>query len=90
MLLCLYQRLPKRGSTIAHLWWASWRFRIRPDNARLNCVPGRVTDENGKHYHSGSFGAPVWWSSDAPDGELVYMANVIIDECTPRVATPIE
>ncbi len=28
----------------------------------------------GKHFNTGPFGAPSWWSSDAPDGELLYMA----------------
>ncbi len=32
-----------------------------------------------KHFNTGPFGAPQWWSSDAPDGELLYIANVIID-----------
>jgi hypothetical protein len=39
-----------------------------------------------KHYNTGPFGAPQWWSSDAPDGELLYMAKVIIDEWTPEKA----
>lgn len=33
----------------------------------------------GKHYNTGPFGAPSWWSSDAPDGELLYMVHAIID-----------
>jgi selenium-binding protein 1 len=33
----------------------------------------------GKHYNTGPFGAPQWWSSDAPDGELLYMVHAIID-----------
>ena len=40
----------------------------------------------GKHYNTGPFGAPQWWSSDAPDGELLYIAHVIIDEWTPEKA----
>jgi selenium-binding protein 1 len=34
----------------------------------------------GKHYNSGP--QPNFWSSDAPDGELLYIAHVIIDEWT--------
>jgi len=34
----------------------------------------------GKHYNTGPFGAEQWWSSDAPDGELLYMVKGIIDE----------
>lgn len=33
----------------------------------------------GKHYNTGPFGAPQWWSSDAPDGELLYVVHGIID-----------
>lgn len=33
----------------------------------------------GKHYNTGPFGAPQWWSSDAPDGELLYIVTAIID-----------
>ncbi len=33
----------------------------------------------GKHYNSGPFGAPHWWSSDASDGELLYIVHAIID-----------
>ena len=33
----------------------------------------------GKHYNTGPFGAPQWWSSDAPDGELLYIVHGILD-----------
>ena len=33
----------------------------------------------GKHYNTGPFGAPQWWSSDADDGELLYIVHAIID-----------
>ena len=33
----------------------------------------------GKHYNTGPFGAPKWWSSDAADGELLYIVHGIID-----------
>lgn len=33
----------------------------------------------GKHYNTGPFGASQWWSSDAPDGELLYVVKGIID-----------
>ncbi len=33
----------------------------------------------GKHYNTGPFGASKWWSSDAPDGELLYVVKGIID-----------
>ncbi len=36
----------------------------------------------GKHYNTGPFGAPQWWSSDAPDGELLFIVHGIIDEWT--------
>ena len=33
----------------------------------------------GKHYNTGPFRAPQWWSSNAPDGELLYVVTAIID-----------
>ena len=45
--------------------------------------PNRVV---GKHYNTGPFGAPQWWSSDAPDGELLYMVHGIIDTWTAEKA----
>ena len=33
----------------------------------------------GKHYNTGPFGMPQWWSSDAADGELLYIVHGIID-----------
>lgn len=33
----------------------------------------------GKHYNTGPFGEPQWWSSDAPDGELLFIVHGIID-----------
>ena len=33
----------------------------------------------GKHYNTGPGGASKWWSSDAPDGELLYIVDAIID-----------
>ncbi len=34
----------------------------------------------GKHYNTGPFPPnPQWWSSDAPDGELLYIVQAIID-----------
>ena len=53
-----------------------------------NDVPGHfwvLTGNNklvGKHYNTGPFGAAKWWSSDAPDGELLYIVHGIIDTWT--------
>ena len=33
----------------------------------------------GKHHNTGPFGVPQWWSSDAPDGELLYIVHARID-----------
>jgi selenium-binding protein 1 len=40
----------------------------------------------GKHYNTGPFGAPNWWSSDAPDGELLYVVKGQIDTWTEEKA----
>jgi len=34
----------------------------------------------GRHYNTGPFGLPSWWSSDAPDGALLYTVIGVIDE----------
>jgi hypothetical protein len=39
-----------------------------------------------KHYNTGPFGAVQWWSSDAPDGELLYVVHGIIDMWTEEKA----
>jgi selenium-binding protein 1 len=33
----------------------------------------------GKHYNTGPGGSAQWWSSDADDGELLYIVHGIID-----------
>ncbi len=40
----------------------------------------------GMHYNTGPFGAPNWWSSDAGDGELLYLVHGVIDNWTPEQA----
>ncbi len=40
----------------------------------------------GKHFNTGPFGMPQWWSSDAPDGELLYVVHGIIDTWSPEKA----
>jgi selenium-binding protein 1 len=40
----------------------------------------------GKHFNTGPFGAPQWWSSDAPDGEYLYKVHAIIDTWSPEKA----
>ena len=50
-----------------------------------NDVPGHYWVQSGpnkvvaKHYNTGPFGAPKWWSSDAMDGDMLYMVHGIID-----------
>ncbi|MGD9900349.1 MAG: hypothetical protein AB7T22_14590 [Calditrichaceae bacterium] len=33
----------------------------------------------GRHFNTGPFGSSKWWSSDAPDGALLYAVNAVID-----------
>jgi hypothetical protein len=53
-----------------------------------NDVPGHywvLAGKNklvGKHYNTGPFEAAQWWSSDAPDDELLYIVDGIIDTWT--------
>ena len=54
-----------------------------PDGA--TDIPGHYWNQAGpmqfagKHYNTGPGGVPQWWSSDAPDGELLYIVHGIID-----------
>lgn len=41
----------------------------------------------GKHYNTGPFGAPSWWSSDGGDGRLLYKVHAIIDTWSPEKAS---
>jgi selenium-binding protein 1 len=47
-----------------------------PGHYWVQAGPNQVV---GKHYNTGPFGAPQWWSSDAPDGEYLYKVHGIID-----------
>lgn len=40
----------------------------------------------GKHYNTGPFGASSWWSSDASDGELLYIVHARIGTWSPEIA----
>lgn len=48
-----------------------------PGHSWVQSGPNRLV---GKHYNTGPAGAPQWWSSDAPNGELLYIVHAIIDE----------
>jgi selenium-binding protein 1 len=40
----------------------------------------------GKHYNTGPFGTPSWWSSDAADGAYLFKVHGIIDTWSPEKA----
>lgn len=40
----------------------------------------------GKHYNTGPFGKPQWWSSDADDGAFLWKVKGIIDTWSPEKA----
>ncbi|MHA1945213.1 MAG: hypothetical protein ACXAC6_11105 [Candidatus Hodarchaeales archaeon] len=40
----------------------------------------------GKHYNEGPFGMPSWWSSDAPDGALLFIVIGRINSWSPEIA----
>ncbi|HGY55248.1 MAG TPA: hypothetical protein ENK44_06095 [Caldithrix abyssi] len=33
----------------------------------------------GRHFNTGPFGKAKWWSSDAPDGSLLFIVSAVID-----------
>jgi selenium-binding protein 1 len=47
-----------------------------PGHTWVQAGPNRL---RGKHYNTGPFGASQWWTSDAPDGELLFVIDGIID-----------
>lgn len=55
-------------------------------------IPGHYWNQTGpnrlvgKHFNTGPFGASQWWSSDAPDGELLYIVQAVIDTWSPEKA----
>lgn len=55
-------------------------------------IPGHYWRQTGpnrvvaKHYNTGPGGAAQWWSSTAPDGELLYVVHGIIDTWSPEKA----
>lgn len=54
-----------------------------PGHEWVQAGPRQVS---GKHYNTGPFGASQWWSSDAPDGSLLYIVHGIIDTWSPEKA----
>ena len=54
-----------------------------PGHYWVQAGPNQVV---GKHYNTGPFGAPSWWSSDARDGQLLYIVHGIIDTWSPEQA----
>jgi selenium-binding protein 1 len=54
-----------------------------PGHEWVQAGPRQVS---GKHYNTGPFGASQWWSSDAPDGRLLYIVHGIIDTWSPEKA----
>ena len=47
-----------------------------PGHSWRQAGPGHLV---GRHVNTGPFGAPSWWSSDAADGELLYIVDAILD-----------
>ena len=71
-------------------------FDLDGDDYIIKPIPGHVWNQAGpnqavgKHYNTGpdmgSGPIPQWWSSDAPDGELLYIVHGIIDDWSPEKA----
>ena len=52
-----------------------------PGHEWVETWPGRQLI--GRHYNTGPFGAAQWWSSDAPDGALLYTVHAVLDTWSP-------
>lgn len=55
-----------------------------PGHYWVQAGPDRLV---GKHFNTGPFGMSNWWSSDAEDGQLLYMVSAIIDTWSAEKAT---
>jgi selenium-binding protein 1 len=88
--------LKKRGfvhGLVVSLDGEDYYFAGAPDgpNGEID-VPGHYWVQAGerqfvgKHYNTGPFDAPKWWSSDADDGQLLYIVHGIIDRWSERKA----
>jgi hypothetical protein len=55
-----------------------------PGHKWVQAGPDQV---QGKHYNTGPGGASQWWSSDADDGELLFIVHGIIDTWSIEKAT---
>jgi selenium-binding protein 1 len=72
---------------VVNVYGENYYFAGAPDGPNgATDIPGHYWNQAGpkqlvgKHYNTGPFGSPQWWSSDAPDGELLYLVHAIIDE----------
>jgi selenium-binding protein 1 len=54
-----------------------------PGHYWVNAGSGQLV---GKHFNTGPFGVPSWWSSDAPNGELLYTVHGVVDTWSPLKA----
>jgi len=54
-----------------------------PGHSWVQAGPNQLV---GKHYNTGPFDKPQFWSSDAPDGEYLYKVHAIIDTWSPEKA----
>lgn len=45
-----------------------------------------ATELVGRHFNTGPGGKAQWWSSDADDGQLLYVVNALIDTWSPEKA----
>jgi selenium-binding protein 1 len=77
---------PPPGSLYSHSFQRGLTYYVDGDNYYLHGpmengardIPGHTWKKSsygwieGRHYNTGPFGIPKWWSSDAGDGELLY------------------
>jgi selenium-binding protein 1 len=54
-----------------------------PGHYWVQAGPNKIV---GKHYNTGPFDAPSWWSSDAGDGEFLFKVDGIVDTWTLKKA----
>jgi hypothetical protein len=75
----------KHGPTITVDGEDYYLAGIQDDSTDATDIPGHTWIQTapdrlkGKQFNTGPFGKSKWWSSDADDGQLLYVINGIID-----------
>jgi len=77
------KRIENGDSRLSNVGTERQAGKIKSGHYWVQAGPNKLV---GKHYNSGPFGASQWWSSDAPDGGLLWVVKGTIDTWSPEKA----